>query len=146
MEDFRTFIYVKCLDFSIRIVKLYSYLTETKREYVFSKQLLRCGTSIGANLAEAQYGISKKDFLSKTYISLKEAAETMYWLEILRRADYLTENVFQSMMKDCEELKKLFMSITKTTRRNLNSQLNAAAKKSPVPNNDPLTPNSTPNS
>ena len=119
IDNFRDFIYQKCLDFSIRISKLYTYLYEEKREYVFSKQILRSGTSIGANLAEAQYGISKKDFLSKTYISLKETAETMYWLEIIKRAGLLTEEQFKSIFNDCEELKKLFMSITKNTKKSL---------------------------
>ncbi len=125
MDDFRSFIYTKCLDFSIRISKLYTYLCSEKKEYVFSKQILRSGTSIGANLAEAQYGISRKDFLSKVYTSLKETAETMYWLEILHRANLLDDNQFSSLFHDCEELKKLFMSITKTTKASLvpNSQL-----------------------
>ena len=116
MEDFRSFIYNKCLDFTVRIVRLYTFLTNEKKEYVLSKQVLRSGTSIGANLAEAQYGISKKDFLSKVYISLKETAETMYWLQALQRAGYLNDEEFTSIFSDCEELKKLFMSITKTTK------------------------------
>ena len=120
MEDFRSFIYQKCVDFSIRIVKLYHYLTEDKKEFVISKQILRSGTSIGANLAEAQYGVSRKDFLSKTYISLKETAETMFWLDVLCKSEYLTEKEYQSIMSDCEELKKLFVSITKTTKQSLN--------------------------
>ena len=119
MEDFRSFIYNKCLDFTVRISKLYSYLCNVKKEYVLSKQLLRSGTSIGANLAEAQYGISKKDFYSKVYISLKETAESMYWIEALHRAGILNEDEYTSIFTDCEELKKLFMSITKTTKRSL---------------------------
>ena len=119
MDNFRGFIYTKCLDFTIRIAKLYSYLCNEKKEYVFSKQILRSGTSIGANLAEAQYGITKKDFLSKAYISLKETAETMYWLEALHLAGYLNDEQFHSIFSDCEELKKLFMSITKTTKQSL---------------------------
>ena len=151
MENFREFIYTKCLDFSIRIARLYTYLQENKKEFVFSKQILRSGTSIGANLAEAQYGISRKDFLSKSYISLKETAETMYWLEILRRADYLKEDEFLSIYNDCEELKKLFMSITKTTKNSMNnnkkqptsnSQLPTPNSQLPTPNSKLLTPNS----
>ena len=122
MEDFRGFIYSKCMDFSIRIAKLYNYLVNDKKELIFSKQLLRSGTSIGANLAEAQYGISKKDFLAKTYISLKETAETMYWLEIVHRAGYLSDKEFASIREQCEELKKLFMSITKTTKDSLSQE------------------------
>ena len=129
MKDFRSFIYTKCVDFSIRIVNLNRYLTEEKKEHVISKQILRSGTSIGANLAEAQYGISKKDFLSKTYISLKETAETMFWLDVLYRSDYLCEKEYDSIMSDCEELKKLFMSITKSTKESLK-------------NNELLIPNS----
>ena len=129
MKDFRSFIYSKCVDFSIRIVNLNRYLTEEKNEHVISKQILRSGTSIGANLAEAQYGISKKDFLSKTYISLKETAETMFWLDVLYRSDYLCEKEYDSIMSDCEELKKLFMSITKSTKESLK-------------NNELLIPNS----
>ena len=123
MEDFRNFIYTKCLDFSIRISRLYTFLSNERKEYVFSKQILRSGTSIGANLAEAQYGITRKDFFSKVYISLKETAETMYWLEVLHRAGHLTDEQFQSIFNDCEELKKLFMSITKTTKKSLASSL-----------------------
>ena len=119
MENFGSFIYNKCLDFAIRITKLYIFPTEEKRENVLSKQILRSGTSIGANLAEAQYGTSKKDFLAKVYISLRETAETMYWLEILKRSNYLTEEQYNSIYKDCEELKKLFMSITKKTKETL---------------------------
>lgn len=125
MENFGGFIYSKCLDFSVQITRLYSYLVE-KREYVISKQILRSGTSIGANLAEAQYGISRNDFLSKIYISLKETAETMYWLEVLKRAGVLEEVYYQSLFQDCDELKRLFVSITKTTKQNIqNTQSNS---------------------
>ena len=120
MENFGVFIYSKCLDFSVQITQLYSYLVD-KREYVISKQILRSGTSIGANLAEAQYGVSRNDFLSKIYISLKEVAETMYWLEVLNRSGALEDNYFQSLFHDCDELKRLFVSITKTTKQNMSS-------------------------
>ncbi|MCH5346956.1 MAG: four helix bundle protein [Muribaculaceae bacterium] len=105
--------------FAIRIVKLYQYLTIEKREYVLSKQVLRSGTSIGANLCEAVYGFSKKDFLSKVYIALKECAETKYWLELLFCTDYLNDVEFDSLDNDCTELIKLCTSITKTTRKTL---------------------------
>lgn len=108
----------KCKDFAIRIVRLYKYLCDEKHEYVMSKQLLRCGTSIGANLSEALYGISRNDFLAKAYISLKECAETKYWLEILNRTDYLSVNEFESIDNDCTELIKLLTSIVKTTKQN----------------------------
>ena len=120
MENFGDFIYSKCLDFSVQITQLYSYLVD-KREYVISKQILRSGTSIGANLAEAQYGVSRNDFLSKIYISLKETAETMYWLEVLKRSGALEDNYFQSLFHNCDELKRLFVSITKTTKQNMSS-------------------------
>ena len=83
--------YEKALKFSIRIVKLYKYLKEEKKEFIMSKQLMRCGTSVGANLAEARRGQSTKDFTAKIYISLKEASETEYWLELLYETEYLTE-------------------------------------------------------
>ena len=108
----------KSKDFAIRIVKLYKYLREDKREYVMSKQLLRCGTSIGANLTEALYGISRKDFLAKVSISLKECAETKYWLELLNRTGYLNDNEFKSIFDDCTELIKLLASTVITTRKN----------------------------
>ena len=103
------------MDFAIDIVNLYKYLCETKKEYVLSKQLLRSGTSIGANLVEAQSGISKRDFIAKIYISLKETAETEYWLELLYKTDYLTIDEFQSVNDKCKELCKLFNSITKNS-------------------------------
>ena len=109
----------KSKSFAIRIIRLYRYLCDDKKEFVLSKQLLRSGTSIGANLAEAECAISKKDFLSKVYISLKECMETKYWLELLYETDYLSEEEFQSIYSDCEELRKMLSSTTKT----LNSTL-----------------------
>lgn len=103
------------MDFAIEIVNLYKYLCETKKEYVLSKQLLRSGTSIGANLVEAQSGISKRDFIAKIYISLKETAETEYWLELLYKTDYLSLDEYQSVNDKCKELCKLFNSITKNS-------------------------------
>lgn len=112
----------KSMDFSIRIVKLYQYLRKQKREYVMSKQLLRCDTSIGANLIEAKYGISRKDFLAKVSISLKECAETNYWLELLNRTGFLNDNEYKSIHDDCTELIKLLASTMKTTRQNDSKQ------------------------
>jgi four helix bundle protein len=103
--------------FAVRIVRLYKYLCDEKHEFVLSKQLLRSGTSIGANLSEALYGISRKDFLSKVYISLKECAETKYWLELLYSTEYLTDLEYKSIDADCTELVKLLTSITKTTSK-----------------------------
>ena len=117
MEDFGKYIRTKCLDFSIDIVKLYKKLCENKKEYVLSKQLLRSGTSIVANLVEAQNGISSKDFVAKIYISLKETAETEYWLELLFKTDYLTFDEYQEINNKCQELCKLFNSITKNTKQ-----------------------------
>ena len=100
--------------FSVRIVNLYRFLTETKNEYVLSKQILRSGTSIGANIAESECAISSADFLSKIYIALKECAETKYWLELLKNTEYITEAQFESIAADCEELRKILSSTTKT--------------------------------
>lgn len=107
--------------FAVRIVKLYQYLCQEKHEYVLSKQLLKSGTSIGANLAEAECAISKKDFLAKVYISLKECSEAKYWLELLFETDYLTESQFRSMLSDCEELRKMLSATTRTLSSTLHS-------------------------
>ncbi len=105
----------KSFDFAIRIVKLYKYLMEEKKDFVLSKQILRCGTSIGANINEAQQAQSKKDFLMKMNISLKECTETKYWIELLSATDYINEEQKDSILKDCIELEKLLTSIVKTT-------------------------------
>ena len=104
----------KAMDFAVRIVNLCKYLSTEKKEYVLSKQLLRCGTSIGANLYEANEGFSDKDFQYKIYISLKEARETEYWLELMFRTDYISHKEYESINADCVELLKLLVSITKT--------------------------------
>lgn len=108
-----------CINFSIRVINLYKYLTSEKKEFVLSKQLLRSGTSIGANLVEAQNAISKKEFLSKSYISFKEAAESGYWIELLYRTEYITKEQYTSLKMDCNELIKIFSSITKSTKESL---------------------------
>ncbi len=108
----------KSVSFAKRVIQVYKYLREEKKEHVMSKQLLRSGTSIGANIAEAQYASSKKDFVAKLYISLRETAETLYWLELLYSSDYLTASQYSSLQSDCEELRKLLSSITKTSREN----------------------------
>ncbi len=102
--------------FAIRIVRAYKYLTAEKNEYVLSKQLLRSGTSIGANVKEAIRGQSKPDFYSKLNIALKEASETEYWLEILYETEYIDKKLFDSINSDCQELIKLLVSITKTQK------------------------------
>ena len=109
----------KSKQFALRIIKLYSYLKEDKGEYVMSKQMLRSGTSIGANIAEAECGISKDDFLAKYYISFKECSETKYWLELLHESGFISDREFESIYADCIELLKLLTSITKTTRESL---------------------------
>ncbi len=106
----------KSMKFAVRIVKLYQYLTEQKREYVLSKQVLRSGTSIGANIREAEEGISRKDFSAKLSISLKEASETEYWLELLSKTGYLSEEEHESIRNDCTELIKLLTAIIKKTK------------------------------
>ena len=104
--------------FAIRIIRLCKLLQERK-EYIISKQITRSGTSIGANISEAQFAISKKDFQAKMYIALKETHETLYWLELLFRTEYLTETEYKSINNDCLELKKILSSITKTTKEKL---------------------------
>ena len=106
----------KAVAFAIRIVNLYKVLC-SRKEYVLSKQLLRSGTSVGALLKEGEHAQSRADFLSKMNIALKEANESLYWIDPLYRTDYITEQEFQSIIKDCEELLKLLASIVKTTRQ-----------------------------
>ena len=105
----------KSMAFAKRIVKLYQYLTQEHSEYVLSKQLLRSGTSIGANVAEAIYGSSRKDFLNKLYIALKECAETLYWLELLHECSFLSDALYASLSTDAEELRKILSAATKST-------------------------------
>lgn len=107
---------VKSYAFALRIVKLYRYLCSEKKEYVLSKQILRSGTSIGANVEEAIGGQSSKDFLSKMSIAYKEARETHYWLRLLRDSDILEANHANSAIEDCDELLKLSGSIIRTTK------------------------------
>ena len=107
----------KSMEFAIRTVKLYKYLQSEKNETVMSKQLLRSGTSIGANAREGIYGQSRGDFLSKMSIALKEAVETEYWLELLSRTGYLKEQEYESMRADCSEIAKLLTAIVKNTKK-----------------------------
>ena len=111
-------ILTKSMDFSVRIVRLYNYLCDEKKEYVMSKQLLRSGTSIGANAHEAVNGQTSKDFLAKMYIAFKEAAESEYWINLLIRTDYLTQEQGNSILSDCVELKKILTAIIKATKSN----------------------------
>lgn len=102
--------------FALRIIKLYKYLCNEKKEYILSKQILRSGTSIGANIKEAIRGQSKADFYAKMNIALKESSETEYWLELLYESDYIDEKSFNDIYADCQELLRLLMSITKTQK------------------------------
>ena len=106
----------KIFRFAVRIVKLCKYLQNEKKDYILTKQLLRCGTSIGANVSEAQQAQSRPDFVSKLNIALKEASETEYWLRLLYETDYLNEEQYQSIMTDCAEVKSLLVTIVKSSK------------------------------
>ncbi len=108
----------KSIDFGARIVKLHQYLVKTKHESVLSKQILRSGTSIGANINEAQYGHSKADFIAKLHISLKETAETEYWLRLLQKSEYLDEPMAASLLNDCLEIKRILIASITTAKEN----------------------------
>ena len=101
--------------FAKRIVRLYQFLTREKQEYVLSKQVLRSGTSIGANIAEAIYGSSRKDFIAKLCIAEKECAEAHYWLELLHSCDYIPDNFYQSLRSDCCELLSILAASIKSS-------------------------------
>ncbi len=107
---------IKSYAFAVRIVNVFKYLSEEKKEYVLSKQLLRCGTSIGANIEEAIGGQTEKDFFAKLTISYKEARETHYWIRLLKDTSYLSNEEAQSLLIDVEELLKIIGSIQKTLR------------------------------
>lgn len=111
----------KSFAFSVRIVKLYQYLCEQKREFVLSKQLLRSGTSVGAMVREAEHAESKLDFKHKMAIAQKEMNETIYWLELLQATDYLTIEQFESINVNAVEIIKLITSIIKTVKTNINN-------------------------
>ena len=104
------------MDFALRIVKLYKYLCNEKTEYVMSKQLLRSGTSIGANIAESEHAQSTADFISKLYIALKEANESKYWLTLLAKAEYLTKTEYESMMTDLRIIIGTLVNTIKKTK------------------------------
>jgi four helix bundle protein len=111
----------KSFAFALRVVKLYRYLREQKREFVLSKQLLRSGTAIGALVREAEQGESKADFVHKLAIALKEANETEYWIELLQQAGYIDQPDSQSILMDLTELLKLLTSIIKTSKGSMRS-------------------------
>ena len=108
----------KSYKFALRIVKAYQFIVEKQKEYVLSKQLLRSGTSIGANVAEANGAISDADFSAKISIAYKESLETKYWLNLLKESGYIDEKSFESIYMDADELAKILFSILKTTRIN----------------------------
>ena len=110
-------IVVKSKAFALRIIRLYKYLTDEKHEFILSKQILRSGTSVGANVKEAARGQSKADFYAKMNIALKEASETEYWLELLHESDYIPDNAFQSIHTGCIEILRILMSITKSQKK-----------------------------
>ena len=107
----------KSISFAVRIIKLHRYLIKTKKETIISKQIVRSGTSIGANINEANYGQSKADFISKLHIALKETAETEYWLRLLVLSEYIGHEMGQSMIEDCLELKRILISSINTAKR-----------------------------
>jgi four helix bundle protein len=109
-------IQTKSFNFSIQIIETYKELTNSKREFILSKQLLRSGTSIGANITEAEHSQSIKDFVHKLSISRKEANESIYWIKLLAATDYLSSSASKPLLKDCEELLRLLTSIIKTTK------------------------------
>ena len=104
---------IKSKAFALRIINLYKYLCDEQKEYVMSKQILRSGTGIGANLAEARRAISKKNFLSKVYFALKECSETEYWLELLYESGFIKQEWFESIYEDCQELLRILNATTK---------------------------------
>jgi four helix bundle protein len=104
--------------FAVKIVGLYKYLSD-KKEFVLGRQILRSGTSIGANLAEAECAISKRDFLAKVYISLKECSETIFWLDLLYETNFIMESDYTTIKKDCEILRRILSATTKTLTKQL---------------------------
>jgi four helix bundle protein len=118
MSDFGNIMLDKCLNFAVRVVNLCDFLNKEMKEFKIADQLYRSGTSIGANYSEAQCAISRNDFLAKVYISLKECNESLFWLQLLHRTNKINKEQFESIYGDCEELKRMLTSITKTTRSN----------------------------
>ena len=108
----------KSIAFAARIVKLHQYLSKNKKETVISKQIVRSGTSIGANINEANYGQSKADFISKMHIALKETAETEYWLRLLVLSEYISEKEGESLLNDCLEIKRILVATLNTAKNN----------------------------
>ena len=118
----------KSKDFALRIINMYKYLCVEKREYVMSKQILRSGTSIGANVREGVRGQTKPDFIAKMSVAQKEAEETCYWLELLYESGYINKSIFESMYRDNLEINRILASIILTARQNLKKQLKLKAE------------------
>ncbi len=108
----------KSIAFASRILKLHRYLVKDRKETVISKQIVRSGTSIGANINEANYGQSKADFISKLHIALKETAETEYWLKLLIMSEYLSADMGKSILRDCLEIKRILVASINTAKGN----------------------------
>jgi four helix bundle protein len=111
----------KSYNFALRIVRLYKFMASEQKEFVLSKQILRSGTSIGANVEEAKHAQSKADFVHKLSISQKEAAENNYWLRLLRDSEYLSEKQAESLITDCDELLRLLTASIKTIKSDMNN-------------------------
>ena len=112
----------KSLSFALRIVKAYKYLVKEKNEFVLSKQLLKCGTSVGALVREAEFAQSIPDFINKMSVALKEANETEYWLMLLKESEYIEEDVYSSIINDCQELLRLLISTINTSKKKLDKK------------------------
>ena len=115
---------LKSKTFAVRIIKLYKHLCEDKKEYVLSKQILRSGTSIGANIREASFAQSKNDFISKMSISLKEVNETMYWLELMEETEYIPADIANSLKEDARELLRILQASIVTAKNNRDKEKN----------------------
>jgi len=109
----------KSYKFSLRIIEVYKYLKEKKKEFELARQILRCGTSIGANVEEAIGGQSKKDFIAKMFIAYREARETHYWIRLLRDSEFISAKSAKSLLEDCDELIKISGKIISTSRKSL---------------------------
>jgi len=118
----------KSMSLAVRIVHLYEYLVNNKKEKILSKQLLRSGTSIGANIRESKNAQSDKDFIAKLYIALKEADETIYWIELLHLCNYLTDHEFNSIHSDVSEVTYILISIIKTKKTNMKKKKKSSNK------------------
>lgn len=108
--------------FSLRIIDLYKFLRKEKKEYVMSKQILRSGTSIGANIVESEYSESKADFIHKLTISQKEAGETLYWLRLLGKSGFLSQELYVSLYSDCEEIIRIISAIIRNYKNNFSKE------------------------